>query len=270
MTTANGTEIFSGKAYKMPGETNLKVNLNNICAPYLGSQELPSAVWTMPSGATLINAIDRFYMHNAEDVTLKWEEFLDDWSYEDLDGNDDLSEIINGHYAPNMICLNTVVEYDEQEGNNNGVLNWGPGSAIDGYTTSTCGNAALYYKTRRGGWASFLVEGIVKRYDDYTWAKYKKFNPNTSSLDRGETTYLNEIQPRWELNTSLLNDDESIRLAQNLLSSTRVYLHLLDTDEIFPVTITNANTEHKTYRANSRKRVSYQITVTAANKRIRR
>jgi hypothetical protein len=168
-----------------------------------------------------------------------------------------------------MICLNSYTELDQSD-DPVGVLSWGPGNVVPGYDTVACGNAALYYKTRRGGWASFLIEGLVKRYDDYAWSKYKKYNPSTEGYGRGETVYLNEIQPRWELNTSLLTDEQSRVLAEDLLSSPCVYLHLLADDEIYPITITNTNTEYKTYRANKKKRVSYQITATAANKRIRR
>lgn len=264
-----GEPLFSGRAYKMPGETNLNVNISEIAAPYLGAREIPSTVWNMPSGNTNIDAVGRFYLTDNIGTILKWCEFVDDWSYEALNPDNDLSEVINGHFAPNMICFNSFAEYDEDEGFYNGVLAWGPGGEISGYTTNACGRAALYYKTRRGGFASFLIEGYVKRYDDFSWSRYKRFRSTSDPYARGETTYLNEIQPRWELNTAWLNNEQSKNLAANLLSSPCVYLHLLDTNEIFSVTITDNNVEYKEFRRD-RKLIQYKIAVSASNKRIRR
>ena len=259
----DGVQLFSGKAYKIPGETHLKININDICAPYISNNQLPAAVFTSSGGNVEGDAIKSFNLLDGEGNLLESYTFVDDWTYE-TGMTSSLTETINGRYAPNMICLTTYVVSELE------TLEWGAGSDIDGYEEAACGNAALYYKTRKGGWASFLVEGQVKRYDDYTRDKYKKFNPNTNSFGRGETVYMNEIQPRWELNTSYLTDGQSKILAEDLISSPSVYLHLLDTDEIFPVTITNTNTEYKYFINGRKKRACYQITATAANKRIRR
>ena len=268
ITDLSNVEMFTGKAYKMPGETNLKVNISDICAPYVGTNTLPDSVWTSASGATVLtDTVKTFVMTDMYNNELSSYTFIDDWTYRTSEDEQE-TVVINGHYAPGMICLEgyaLVDDYDEYA-----MLEWGLGTASTLYTVSACGKAALYYKGRNGCWASFLIEGYVKTYDDYAWSKYKKFNPSTESVGRGETVYLNEIQPRWELNTGWLSDEESKILASDLLSSPSVYLHLLTEDLIVPVTITNTNTEYKEYRKSNRKPTAYQITVQAANKMIRR
>jgi len=267
ITDLSNLEVFSGKAYKMPGETYLKINVSDICAPYVGTNTLPDSVWTSESGVTVLDdTVKIFGLSDTDDNLLSSYTFVDDWTYRES-GDDPETVVINGHYAPGMKCFTSYAlsgDYDEYA-----LLEYdGGGTGL--YTTPACGKAALYYKGRNGCWASFLIEGYVKAYDDFSWSKYQKFSPSTQTVGRGETTYLNEIQPRWELNTGWLSDAESKVLAEDLLSSPCVYLHLLESDEVVPVTITNTNTEYKEYRRSNRQRISYQITVQAANKKIRR
>lgn len=120
---------------------------------------------------------------------------------------------------------------------------------VDGvtvYDVSYCGPGAFYYLSAKGGWSAFLIEGRIKRTDKYTQSEYKKSFDNTT-IEFGRVRLLNEIQPTWEITTGFLSDDESERLAENLLPSQRVYLHLFEEDEIIPVVITDSQCEHKNY-----------------------
>lgn len=56
----------------------------------------------------------------------------------------------------------------------------------------------------------------------------------------------------------------------HLLESTKVYLHNLETNEIIPVIITNAQCEHLTYTNNGKKPYYYNITVEESNLKLRK
>lgn len=128
------------------------------------------------------------------------------------------------------------------------------------YDVRYCGDAALYYLSSTGAWDAFLIEGAVKRTDKYTQQDYYKAFDNTT-IEFGRRRYLTDIKRTWELTTGWLTDEEAERLADNLLPSTDVYLHLLDTDEILPVIITDTSAEHKTYENQKDQLVSYKINV---------
>ena len=115
------------------------------------------------------------------------------------------------------------------------------------YDVNYCGDAALYYLNSRGGYDAFLLEGKVARTDKYTQGDYYKAYDNTT-IEFGRTRYITEITPSWELHTGFLSDEQAERLVRNLFPSTRVWLHLLDTDEYYPVVITDTSAEYKKYR----------------------
>ena len=128
------------------------------------------------------------------------------------------------------------------------------------YDVRYCGDAALYYLSSTGAWDAFLIEGPVKRTDKYTQQDYYKAFDNTT-IEFGRRRYLTDIKRTWELTTGWLTDEEAERLADNLFPSTDVYLHLLDTDEMLPVIITDTSVEHKTYENQKDQLVSYKINV---------
>lgn len=131
------------------------------------------------------------------------------------------------------------------------------------YDVNYCGDAALYYLSKKGGWDAFLIEGLVKRTDKYTQQDYYKAYDNTT-IEFGRRRFLTDIKRTWELNTGWLSDEEATRLAENVFPSTQVYLHLLDDDEILPVVITDTQVEHKTYENQNNQLVSYKINVEAS------
>ena len=137
---------------------------------------------------------------------------------------------------------------------------------IDGkkyYDVNYCGDAALYYLSSRGSWEAFLIEGLVKRTDKYAQQDYYKSFDNTT-IEFGRRRFLTDIKRTWELNTGWLSDEEAEAVATDIFPSTQVYLHLLDTDEILPVVITDTQVEHKTYENQNYQLVSYRINVEAS------
>ena len=136
------------------------------------------------------------------------------------------------------------------------------------YDVRYCGDYAIYYLNSYGGWDSFLIEGKVKKFDDFTQYEYNKsFDNNTLQFEK--TRYMNEIKTRYEMNTGWLTDEQAENLAKNLLGSTKLYVHNLVDDRIFPAIITDSSVEYKTFRNNGRL-VSYTINVQESQGKIRK
>ena len=131
------------------------------------------------------------------------------------------------------------------------------------YDVNFCGDAVLYYLNSKGAFDAFLIEGEVKRVDKYAQQDYYKSFNNTT-IEFGRNRFITEITPSWELSTGWLTDEEAERLCRNLLPSVKVYLHLLDSDEIFPVVITDNQAEYKTYENQKNQMVFYKIKVDAS------
>ena len=144
---------------------------------------------------------------------------------------------------------------------------------VDGktiYDVSYCGPGAFYFlSATKGGWSCFLIEGRIKRVDKFNQQEYKKSFDNTT-IEFGRVRMVNEIQPTWEITTGFLSDAESKRLAESLLPSQRVYLHLFEEDEILPVVITDSQVEHKTYENQKDTPFYYTIKVEASQPLTRR
>lgn len=136
------------------------------------------------------------------------------------------------------------------------------------YDVRYCGDYALYYLNSYGGWDSFLIEGKVRKFDDLTGYDYNKsFDNNT--LDFEKTRYMNTIITRYEMHTGWLTDSQSENLAKNLLESTKVYIHNLVENKIYPAIIKDSSIEYKTTR-NEGKMVSYTINLEVSQSKIRK
>lgn len=246
------TVIYAGRAYRRPGGTGISVNISKICQDYLKDtfasvdfRNLAGTTYTHPEGYV------EFQLRDRNGNLLNTYGFVYDWSYEGWNGNArTVSKPINGHYAPGMYSFNTTFT---------------TGNTLATYVgyagnTNYCGEVALYYKNRKGGWDSFLIEGTVTKKDEYTKYTYNRsFNNNTLEFENG--TYHSQIITSYQLCTGWLDDEESDNLAFNLLSSNEVYLHNLCTNKVYPVVIKDNTATYKTYKNNSRKLVNYQINV---------
>lgn len=144
---------------------------------------------------------------------------------------------------------------------------------LDGYrykyeVHKTCYDYCLYYCNAYGGWDSLLIDGNVKKTDKIN-SKYYTRDYNNTTIQSEKTKFLNVINTEYVLHTGWFNDDEQSRL-HHLLESTEVYLHNLNTDEIYPVNITNNSCEYKTFTNNGRKKFNNTINVEVAQTKVRK
>lgn len=251
----DGVVIYAGRAYQRPGGTGISINISKICQDYIKDsfsevdfRNLVGSTYAHPESYV------EFELRDMNGNLLNTYGFVYDWSYENWNGNArTVSNPINGRTMAGMYDFNTVCRtVDDTMELATAVSEVANGNA--------CGEVALYYKNRKGGWDAFLVEGNVTKKDEYTKYTYNRsFNNNTLEFENG--TYHSQIVTSYVLNTGWLNDQESDNLAFNLLSSNEVYLHNLCTDQVYPVVIKDNTATYKTYKNNSRKLVNYQINV---------
>lgn len=252
----NGNVIFSGKAYTMPGGQT-RININKVCADYLSTNI--DAILAGGSSATAGNAVGTFTL-SSNGGTLQTYTFLYCWDY-DFDwmgANATLSLPICDTYAQGMVVLTTTASSS---------------SVVTNATTPTkkadCVNYGLYYVNARGGWDAFAIQGAVRKTDNITeFTTDRAFNNTTKEFEAER--YLAEIKTAYELHTHYLTDEQSERLAKNLLSSNKVYLHNLIDGTIKPVLITDKAVKYIQQSTNSNKMAQYTINVVESQSRLRR
>lgn len=137
------------------------------------------------------------------------------------------------------------------------------------YECKYCGDFAVYYTNKYGGWCSFLFEGICKRTDNLTDYKYNRV-VNNQSKDFENNRYMVEINPTYQLTTGWLSDEEAARLASDLIPTTKLYLHSLIDDTIVPAFITDSQAAYKTFRNNGKKFVQYTVNIQESQTKLRR
>lgn len=136
------------------------------------------------------------------------------------------------------------------------------------YTGGFCGRYAILYQNAFGGYDSFLLEGAVSKSTNLTMHMYTKAYNNTT-LERGDTNYANELTTTWTCNTGWLTDEQSLRLAEHLLSSPDIYLQDMEEDKLIPVLIATTSYKHKTYQNEGKKMVNYTINLKESNVKTR-
>ena len=156
------------------------------------------------------------------------------------------------------------------------------GQILFSYDMTHCGQGALIYRNRFGGWDSFLIEGNISKTDNYTKQNYRKKGGYNLDYSVDILKYIDEkrtegvdIDTTYQAYTGWLTDEESERLVFHLLSSPTVFFQnlnkanqLYDTDSEFgallPVRITASSSEYKKFR-NGKRLVNYLITFEKCN-----
>lgn len=256
----NGATIFAGKATKMPGQQEVKININKIAQDYLG-QSL-NAILTGATTDTGSTAMGTFSLYNAASgVKIEDYMFLHCYDYSfNWTGTTGvtLSNPICDQYAAGVKVLTTRINSSRK--------------VVTTASTATnlkCVRYCLYYVNARGGWDAFCIQGASQKKDAITqFLTDKAFNNNTREFEANR--YLSEIKTSYILNTHYLTDEQSENLAKNLLSSNLVYMHDLTENKIFPVIITDTSVTYQTYQTNGKKMAQYKINVTESQSKLRR
>ena len=259
MDTGSATRdiIYQGRAYLQPSQNNVKINISKICQNYL-SNNIEDGNSIRNLNNININTMKHFYIYDVSgDTQLMACTYVYDWSYGDLSADGILTNPINGHADSRMVKLGTSVEPSLYYRNH---------SIPSIYTSGYCGDYAIYYLQRNGGWAAFLIEGNSKKTDRYEKYSYNMAFDNNKAMFE-ESTYHNQITAEWQLSTGWLTDEQAENLAFNLIPSNRVFLHDLKNDKIIPVIVSNDSIDYKTFKNTGRQLVRYDITLTESQKK---
>ena len=293
----DGVTIYTGKAYKRPGASDISFNIGDVCAPFLSSN---AEIATAATGFMAINEMQRtFVVEDLSGTVLATVDFTNDWSYKGSTPNF-ASDPVQQKVDPRQLLLASMYEASKVIAQTEGsspqtqtLYDGDPASGVacvdilSGATSVTvsvnsaggtsaktydvvkpCARYALYYVNAFGGWDSLLTAGNDKRVDNYTRSTYKKVYSPADLSDRGAVNYRNDIERTISLVTDWLTDEESARM-YHLFGSTNVLLHDLVDDIIRPVTITAKSWTEKSFRNNGAKLVNYQIDVTIAQDFVR-
>ena len=266
----DGETIFTGKAVRYPGADEMLINVNKICRNYLEC-DIAELLEEMPSSNTNLNHPHAQRTFNFYTGSSKINDyvFYQDYSYTNdkpaTGSSIVVSNPINGHFVPGMLKVRTY------RGTSSYYTTGSASSSTGlGYTTRVkCVPYVLYYLNSYGGWDAFAIEGTGIKKDAYTTYKTDQSYNNTT-LQFETNKYVQEIKTSYELNTGLLNDEQSANLAKNLLGSIKVYLQNIDEGWIKPVIITDSNATYQTYQTNGRKLCQYKINVQESQSKIRK
>lgn len=246
----DGTKlIMTGIAVAKPGSAQGSVNISRLVEDNV-IHSAPS--FTPGVTVTHDNAIKVFSV-NGTNFTFQW-----DWSYENRVYNDNtiFNFNIKDRWATNQLRFTTAL--------NSSILK----TTTLSTTPNTCGEYALYYLNRYGGWDSFLFEGKCTRKDTISGQTLTREYDNNDNLAFGFINYYSTITPKWELGTGWLSNEQAKIFAFNVIPSPMVYLHDLVENTIYPVVITNTEAEYK-QKTRQNTRINYTLNVTKSqNQRI--
>lgn len=272
-----GVPFYSGRAFAYPDESDIRVNVSRVVAPYLTGY---------------FKEVDFV----AEGEVLSSFTFVRDYSYDttkDYTRNLVLNAPVNGR-VPSGVLLSasmwgagsggSLVVEDESgtlivnnalvKGLNTG--SWVSGSVGKEYTiggeryvvVDACRGALLKYVNAYGAADFLLVEGVAKKSDRITRSSYEKDAAALSSDYEGKD-YQNEMVAEWTGTTGWLTDSQSLRM-KHLVESVEVYMIDTMTGQEVPVQMTDSSLQYKTFDSNGRKMVNYSLAWKESQKKIRR
>lgn len=273
----NGLQFYAGRAFAYPDESNIRVNVSRVAAPYLTSYYKDV---DMVSGGTAIGSYT----------------FVRDYSYDtamDYTQNQWLNRPVNGR-VPSGVKLSAamwgahsggymqvadeggslVVNQAIVKGLNTG--EWISGNAGKVYTlggeryevVDMCRGALLKYVNAYGAVDFLFLEGVAKKTDKITRASYEK-DAAAMTTDFETRDYQATMEATWNGATGWLTDAQSQRM-KHLVESVEVYMVDTATGEDIPVVMKETSLEYKTFASNGRKMVNYTLQWTESQKKIRR
>lgn len=259
----NNTLIYSGKAFKMPNESNLRININKICQDYL-RQDFEALL----TGSTVVRNNDacvEFVLKNSSGTTLETYRFLYCWDY-GFEWNRSvttfLSNPVNGEFISGQIKPLTTVT--GTTGSTMPTVSTASATGI--YTKEVCGDYVLYYVNARGGVDAFAFTGKCQKTDNITQHMYNRaFNNNTLEFEGGR--YISEVITTYELNTGILTEAQAANFARNLIGTNLCYLANITEGWVKPALITDNTAVYK--QEGDEDVTTYKITVRESQSKIR-
>lgn len=301
----NGTIIYNGIAFRRPGESSIRVKVNDICAAWMRTSA--AKVWKYPSFRIQTG------LTSMEELS-----FLYDWSYEP--NHDTLTQgmlaPISTHLSRAQLLAFSQYGVDDVDV----TLYMSDGTTKDAVITmaaeeyykarfgfafslpygqpeifnivtgfedntmtevvaiefnglrydidDTCSRYALYYMNAYGGWETLLLRGLVSFSENYQRRTYLNDYDNSDVTARSDVNYMNEADVDAVLRTGWLSD-AGARNIHHLTGSTWVYLYDMEEKTFTPLVLTDTSVSKKTYRGEGAQLVSYTINARIAREMMR-
>lgn len=170
-----------------------------------------------------------------------------------------LDSYTKSEYNPSLRSISVSVEFG--------------GSQIENYNftaENTCREYALYWINRYGGWQTYIITGKVTPKDSVIRNTYLHYVDNNLKRNFGNQSYMNEVTKQWQIQTGFFTDEQS-KLFTDLYSSPTVYLHNLDTNEIWSVNVNDKSVDVKlTSNQKKSNHFKHNLTVEASQKQYRK
>ena len=304
---ATGTVIYSGRAYKLPGANSVRIIPNEVCAPFVATNEelyydggykknrmaktfTLSASTSNFSPATFAFGADRTYKaaqiaKSNDPITGRVGALIPipmsfynvkytpggsesvEWTFTIIFKSGEEATI---RYNTKELSIETSNIFSKSIESERFILH-NPGGDVEYRLSDICAKYYLYYINAYGAWDLFMIEGSGKKTDDYSRTSFNQAYETISSRlqPRGTVCLQNDITRKYTLVTGWLTDDEASRM-HHLLGSTNVYLFDVDENRYLPVVLTNSSCEYKTYRNQGAQLVNYTIEATVAQTYTRR
>jgi len=289
---SGNTILYAAKAYPEPTTRATSVILNDVCENYLGNGiTFTAGVQEMPDYYKQF----KFVTNTGTETNFS---FYNSWAYKEIPSHQILSDPIsttvdwrqwipiswlslgtdnlavgNERYSPVAANSGSTLMLKASSFSVGSTLNvdcsarrgYGNGDyPLTYYIANECGEYVLYYCNAYGGWDALLVKGNTTKRDDIESFNYRKKAPRT---DFSKTKYMNRITPTWNLHTDYFVNGEKM---YHLIESPLVYLHILATDEIIPVIVTDTSVSYLNYSNNGKNPVSYEINVEESHLKFRK
>ena len=286
-------EIYTGRAYKRPGDSDIIIPTNDIARRLLW-QSMPSieSKAVVTSGVRVTVKLDFYRMGTLTDTVTYYYDQSYDTAYDvtTSGGAAPVNGIVDRRqsivYTPYKSASMTAT-VTRQNGttttqtfssstdmNRNLVLPCfisGMANAakvtLGGatyYVRDTCARWALYYLNALGGWDTLVMQGRPRETDRIT----RRTDQVLDGLYERSRNWANDWVKTLTLNTGLLSDDEAARM-HHLLESTDVWLCDLTSRAMHPAVLTGSECRYQTLATEGRP-VSYDIEVEYAIGRTRR
>lgn len=259
VTDDSGNVIYSGRAIAKPSTEYAVINISRILQGFLDDNapdDWDFTTFTNAKGHRVFHLMDYSGESGLEDYDVIY-----CWDYKTMYdsiwdvSNYSLSKYPNDHTRDGMHVFGTTIS---TSGLVTTVTQVGVGNS--------CGDAAIYYISPKGGWVGFLIEGNIQRTNDYERYGYTRY-ANANSMQFGKNTHTNTITSSWELKTHLMGDEESLELSNGILQTPKAYLHLFKENRIVPIVIDTDTIKCLTYKGNGYKMFGYTIKVTESQER---
>jgi hypothetical protein len=299
--TTEGSVIYTGRAYQLPGDDMIDFELNEVVRDYLDNTLWWREGYQTPSGWERTFTLEMSNGGTGDYI------FTKDWSYVErgYEQNDFIclnepiiDELPIGCYAPVCVFSPQRAGNVNFKGGSNGsttvytanlnnarqarylsnVTRGGQyGYAVPGGESRTgiykavepCNyRYVLYYENAYGGFDAMPIKGIATASDKIT-AYTTKNGVRVPSTSFSYRRYLNEIAKTWEFKTGYLSDLQASRM-HHLLESTQVYVYDMYEDKLIPAVIDETTVTYKTYKNQGRKFFNYSFKVQESQRKIRK